>query len=371
MRKELHHEIKAGCQKEFELDFKNKEEYQKLIKGKNDLDNKVILLEKDLKNLQINQKQIITLEKSEIEKQLNQKFFAQIEELKFLLKEKEITITKLQAKVQVDISEAEKRATIKAVNNLITTHNLEKQGLNQKILTLQNELTQYKRQLSSNVKIRGQDLENWVANEIENAFGTDDYFRFEREKTYFQQDYEDRKTVRKRADFELQFLNYLQIPNQEKEPLANNQNKQVVFKVIIECKTVLDDGVVSSAKNKEYYHQLISYAKIAQASYGILVSELERNGENDWLIYQVKNEEIVKNNPELTLFVVRPEMLVPLLLLLKKFSMTEAKLTLKSNSVKAKAQMKQAILVEYEKFKEDLLTTTFKYIKDDYKKITD
>lgn len=127
------------------------------------------------------------------------------------------------------------------------------------------------------------------------------------------------------------------------------------------------DNTKNTKKEKDYYSQVINYAKAAEAKYAVLVSELETD--NNYLIRKVKENELPNLPDSINLFVVRPEALMTLLHLLKRVSVIEADVMQTERTLSEEYELKKNLIQNFEKFKKDLLDTTIHHIKNNLEEI--
>ncbi|EDX53729.1 DUF2130 domain-containing protein [Ureaplasma urealyticum] len=268
------------------VNFKESDEYQKIIKDKRDLD-------------------------------------LEIEKLKLSIQnhEKDMENAKLKWNYQ-------KTAEIK---DLETKKNNE-------IDKLKESIEQLKREKSSNVKLVGEELEQWLKNKF------DETYSFSCPDMAFTKINE--VIDGKKADFLLEFF--------DKE--TSNDDKKLIFSATIEAKTEFYDNQ-KGTKNSVHYKKLNQDRINQKSEYAILVTELEPD--DHFVIKKINEYE--------NMFAVRPQYFIPLVDMIRNFATLKARI----NSQIIKYEDRAKIETNLEELKKDIIDNTLQYINDKTKKIID
>lgn len=192
--------------------------------------------------------------------------------------------------------------------------------------------------LTKNVKVLGEELENYCVNEFNNvssyAFRTS---VLEKYTTAIKAEGESKGS---KGDFIFKVY-------------AEEERKTPLLGVMCEMKTELESSV-HKQKNQDHYKKLDSDREKKQLDYALLVSELEYQNSN-WLVYRVPE---YKN-----MFVVRPMYFVTMLGVLETIALKYKEITLDKQFKEISFIEKQKILDEFNDFKDSILDTTLKYIE--------
>ncbi|CBH40531.1 DUF2130 domain-containing protein [Mycoplasmopsis agalactiae] len=216
--------------------------------------------------------------------------------------------------------------------NEISNKVIEANKLNEQIKKLNRE------KLTKNVKVLGEELENYCINEFNNvssyAFRTS---VFEKDNTAIKAEGEFKGS---KGDFIFKVY-------------AEEERKTPLLGVMCEMKTELESSVYKQ-KNQDHYKKLDSDREKKQLDYALLVSELEYQN-SDWLVYRVPE---YKN-----MFVVRPMYFITMLGILETIALKYKEITLDKQFKEISFSEKQKILDDFKDFKDSILDTTLKYIE--------
>lgn len=270
------------------INFKESNEYQKIIKDKIDLD-------------------------------------IEIEKLKFAIKAHENNM-----KAAKENWESKKIVEIKELES----------KKDKEIHKLTESIEQLKREKSSNVKLVGEELEQWLKNKF------DETYSFSCPDMTFTKINE--AIDGKKADFLLEFFDF------GKE--MSNDDKKLIFSATIEAKTEFFDNQ-KGTKNSAHYKKLDQDRINQKSEYAILVTELEPE---DHFVIKKINE--YKN-----MFAVRPQYFIPLVDMIRNFATLKAKI----NSQIIRYEDRAKIEENLDELKKDIVDNTLKYINDKTKKIID
>ncbi|PZV98704.1 DUF2130 domain-containing protein [Metamycoplasma auris] len=226
-------------------------------------------------------------------------------------------------------------------NQLITSS----QAKDLEIQTLSRENEQLKREkLSKNIKIIGEDLENYCLNEFNNvstyAFKTS---TFEKDTIAIKNNGDMKAT---KGDFIFKVY-------------AEEEKQNLLLGVMCEMKSELLNSE-NKKKNHEHYKKLNDDRDKKNLDYALLVSELEYQN-TDWLIYRVQEY----NN----MFVVRPPYFTIMLGVLETIALKYKDLKLSKINEELSFKEKNDILNEFEEFKNNLLNNALKNIDSHVKNI--
>lgn len=192
--------------------------------------------------------------------------------------------------------------------------------------------------LTKNVKVLGEELENYCVNEFNNvssyAFRTS---VLEKDTTAIKAEGESKGS---KGDFIFKVY-------------AEEERKTPLLGVMCEMKTELESSA-HKQKNQDHYKKLDSDREKKQLDYALLVSELEYQNSN-WLVYRVPE---YKN-----MFVVRPMYFITMLGVLETIALKYKEITLDKQFKEISFIEKQKILDEFNDFKDSILDTTLKYIE--------
>ncbi|MCE6090916.1 DUF2130 domain-containing protein [Mycoplasmopsis agalactiae] len=216
--------------------------------------------------------------------------------------------------------------------NEISNKVIEANKLNEQIKKLNRE------KLTKNVKVLGEELENYCINEFNNvssyAFRTS---VFEKDNTAIKAEGESKGS---KGDFIFKVY-------------AEEERKTPLLGVMCEMKTELESSVYKQ-RNQDHYKKLDSDREKKQLDYALLVSELEYQN-SDWLVYRVSE---YKN-----MFVVRPMYFITMLGILETIALKYKEITLDKQFKEISFAEKQKILDDFKDFKDSILDTTLKYIE--------
>ncbi|UWD34082.1 DUF2130 domain-containing protein [Mesomycoplasma molare] len=185
----------------------------------------------------------------------------------------------------------------------------EKEKLLEKINNLE-------RNKNNNIKLLGEELETWVSSEINSAFSMEPEIVLKKDNSVVNGT---------KSDFIIEFF------SKKREGLS-------LSKIVIECKTQRASG---GQKNSDFFLKLEKERKEKQASFSILVTEVEPK--DDFVIKKVKDFE--------NMYMVRPAYLLPFVSVLKYFIYSYENITT-SNIV---FKEKEEIIEEFNKMKDSIL----------------
>ncbi|ENY68623.1 Hypothetical protein MAU_4120 [Metamycoplasma auris 15026] len=230
---------------------------------------------------------------------------------------------------------------LKHKNELIT--NSQEKDSQIKSLTHENE--QLKREkLSKNIKIIGEELENYCLNEFNNvstyAFKTS---TFEKDNIAIRNDNDLKAT---KGDFIFKVY-------------AEEEKENLLLSAMCEMKSELLNSE-NKKKNNDHYKKLNDDREKKNLDYALLVSELEYQN-TDWLIYRVQE---YKN-----MFVIRPPYFTIMLGVLETIALKYKDLKLNKINQELSLKEKTQILNEFEEFKNNLLNNALKNIDNHVKNI--
>jgi len=196
-----------------------------------------------------------------------------------------------------------------------------------------NEISQLKRDRSAlNVKKIGENLENWCNNEYET------YAQVGFKNCLF---YKDNKAIKTEDDVKATKADFVFEIYKDNTKFEN----ELLAKVIIEMKSE-DPNSANKKTNASHYKKLDIDRNKKNATYAILVSELEITAENDIPIRVVSEYE--------NMYLVRPQYLIALLTTLNNINLKykDAYDTLEE---KLELNEKQKVLEDFNKLKEELI----------------
>ncbi|WP_027119754.1 DUF2130 domain-containing protein [[Mycoplasma] testudinis] len=254
--------------------------------------------------------------------------------------EQELKTIKSQQETELKAKEEILQAQIKSTKAEIEKTKLEEIAeKNEKLNILQKHIDELERNKKVlNIKRVGENLENWVENQVNESFLNNEKYTFEKINI---------SKEGTKADFLFKTF----------DSEISDKNKNLLTSAVIEVKSETVDAE-NKKKNKDHIDKLIKDRDKEGAEYGILVSELELDSEDG-------NFLIKKSGNESNIFIVRPQYLVSLLSLLQNFSYKGRDLKLKD----LKFRKKQEILQDFNDLKNGILEVTFKNIQNNFDKI--
>ncbi len=224
-------------------------------------------------------------------------------------------------------------ATKDKYNDQINSLSTKNQIIEQKLLSDQNmyahkiselkteHLNRLKERDQTNIKLIGEELESWIAQEYDRCLGMDNDVSLD-------------KTTKSiggtKPDFIYKIL---------------NMDKSVIDSVTIEAKT---ESTTGKTRNSDHFETLDKNRNNLNSTYALLVSELEPK--KDFIIKSVSGYD--------NMFIVRPVAMIPFLGLIKF-------ITLKRRSIidaEINFKQKQDIVNEFDKMKAEILENSFKNI---------
>ncbi|MGZ9428493.1 DUF2130 domain-containing protein [Mycoplasma sp. 1012] len=304
-------------------DFRNNEEFTEKIKRidnltseKENLIKEKMQLENTLANAEIN---IINEYKKSPE------YLELFDSLQSIRKENATLVERIN-NIKVNMqSESQVEMTKKEIQ-----HSNEIQKWIKENTELKTTINDLQRKKNVNIKLIGEDLENWIISQASENLSFDNNCSF----------YKDNEVKdHTKADFLYDIY-------------SRNNNKKLLGKIIIEAKS---QGETGNKKNSDYYDKLKRDQTKKQADFAILVSELEP--EKDFLISKVFDYE--------NMYVIRPAYLIPFLSLLKHFIMEREKIA----DAEITFQEKKDILEQFDKMKNEILDNSLKHIRTQTEKI--
>lgn len=187
------------------------------------------------------------------------------------------------------------------------------------------EIENIKRNRNQNIKVLGEELENWIQSEYTNNFGLIDDCIFE-------------KTTKNidgtKPDFLFKVIDL---------------DSSILGSVTIEAKTQYINGG-SSKKNSEYYDKLDSDRKKNNSEFSLLISELEPN--DNFLIKKVVDKKYEN------MFVVRPSYFITFLSIVRLLFLKRKDI----RKIEVDFKTKKEILDEFESMKNEILSNSIKKI---------
>ncbi|MGL4647566.1 MAG: DUF2130 domain-containing protein [Mycoplasmoidaceae bacterium] len=187
--------------------------------------------------------------------------------------------------------------------------------------------SELQRRAIKNIKEMGEDLEDWVDNELHLQFGMNKKIEFE-------------KTTKSIGGTKPDFIFKIK-----------GDDDLIIETIIIEAKTEATAG--GKTKNRDHYDKLDKDRKNYQADYAILVSELENTNNAHFIFKRIPNDEFEN------MFVVRPPYLTTFLHLIKDIAAQKSFI----NSATINFKDKQTILNEFEEMKTEILANSIKNIE--------
>lgn len=214
-----------------------------------------------------------------------------------------------------------------------------------KIENLTEELETIKREkLTKNIKIIGEELENYCLTEFNNVstygFKTS---TFEKDNISIKNEGETKGT---KGDFIFKVY-------------AEEQKKNLLLSVMCEMKSEQLNSE-NKKKNQDHYKKLNDDRNKKNLDYALLVSELEYNT-NDGLVYRVQEYE--------NMFVVRPAYFITMLGVMETIALKYKELTLNKIQEELTFKEKQEILNSFNDFKNNLLDNAIKHIENNVEEI--
>ena len=214
-----------------------------------------------------------------------------------------------------------------------------------KIENLKEELETIKREkLTKNIKIIGEELENYCLTEFNNVstygFKTS---TFEKDNISIKNEGETKGT---KGDFIFKVY-------------AEEQKKNLLLSVMCEMKSEQLNSE-NKKKNQDHYKKLNDDRNKKNLDYALLVSELEYNT-NDGLVYRVQEYE--------NMFVVRPAYFITMLGVMETIALKYKELTLNKIQEELTFKEKQEILNSFNDFKNNLLDNAIKHIENNVEEI--
>lgn len=287
-----------------------------------EINKKVTELEKDLKT-EINKK----------EDQIREEAFKQIDKVLQVSNKKTEEINDLKLRLQnyeersqLTLEKELYKKEQEIFNLKMTNDNLIKKLVTEKDELL-DQIDYLKRTKSQNIKLIGNDLENWIDNNLQKNFA-----------------WNERITIKKEPK---------PINGQKPDFMITIKNGSIETKIVIEAKTEL---LISENKknNRSHLEKLENYRKRSDSKYAILVSELEN--EKDFLIY--------KDSDYKNIFIIRPHVLVSLL----QFMISLLTVNQKVLALNLEFEDKQKIVQEWDIFLNDV-DKTFSNLKNNVENI--
>lgn len=251
---------------------------------KNNLNTKIKELEQQIETLNKTKDSEVLIKSNEIEKRLN----LEISELKEVISRKESDIKLLS-------SEKEKEF-LKEKETLNDTHKEELNKKQEEIEQVKNELEKLKLQKSFySTKEFGEELEIWCNNEYEKYSMLFVNCEFIKDNKVIKEEGEDKGT---KADF------IFKIYSNSRPFIEEN----LLTSVCLEMKNETLSDKSTKHKNSDFYRRLDENRKKKGCEYALLVSTLEMNGSNDFLIKKVDEFE--------NMYVIRPNYFISFLSIL-------------------------------------------------------
>lgn len=328
-------------QQQKELDLNHQ---KKIIELNQKYDLKIADLEKDKNYLELNSDAEINKKVAEIENSLKAKInkkedqirdeaFKQIDKVLQVSNKKTEEINDLKLRLQdydqkaQFVLEKELHQKEQEIFKLKTINDSSIRKLKEENDNLLNQLDYLKRNKSQNIKLIGNELENWIDSNLQQNFA-----------------WNERITIKKEPK---------PINGQKPDFMIMIKNGSVETKIVIEAKTEL---LTSENKktNRSHLEKLENYRKRSESKYAILVSELEN--EKDFLIY--------KDSDYKDIFIIRPHVLVSLL----QFMINLLTVNEKVLALNVQFEDKQKIIQEWDLFLADV-DKTFLNLKNNVENI--
>lgn len=260
--------------------------------------------------------------------------------------EKKLAISEFEKEIQQKISNLENQIKNNEVTNKIKIlealrtkedeiTNLKIQQNNQ-INELQNEhkkkIEEMERKKSQNIKLLGEELENWLLDQYDTTFGLIEGCKLEKANKII---------GGYKPDFIFSVF---------------DASKQILGKITIEAKSQ-SSSTETNKKNKDFYEKLDIDRKNNDSEFALLVSELEP--EKIFVIKKVQDERYEN------MFVIRPAYFITFLsivryILIKKSDIVRAELNFEE---------KQKILEEFDDLKNEILSNSLKHIETNIEEI--
>lgn len=317
---------------------------KKLIELNKKYDSKIANLEQDKNYLELNSDAKVNKKVAEIEKdlkaeinkkedQIREEAFKQIDRVLQVSNKKTEEINDLKLRLQ----SYEERSQLNLEKEL---YKKEQEIFNLKMINdnsikklkeekdeLLDQIDYLKRTKSQNIKLIGNDLENWIDNNLQKNFA-----------------WNERITIKKEPK---------PINGQKPDFMLTIKNGLVKTKIVIEAKTELLTSE-NKKNNRSHLEKLENYRKRSESKYAILVSELEN--EKDFLIY--------KDSDYRYIFIIRPQVLISLL----QFMISLLTVNQKVLALNLEFEDKQKIKQEWDNFLKDV-DKTFLNIKTNVENI--
>lgn len=301
--------MKYGFEKEKELAIsKTKNENKEQI---HQLENKISTFEKDKENEILK----IKNEKDKIIHELNEK------------------ILKADLEKENSLQKKENEWELKYQNKINQLENENKE----KIINLENEhkikIDEIERNKSSNAKVIGEELENWIQNEYNQTFGLIDGCKLEKANQVI---------GGHKPDFIFSVF---------------DSSNQTLGKITIEAKTQ-KSHTETNKKNKDYFEKLEMDRKNNSSEFALLISELEPN--ETFYIKKAPDEKYQN------MFITRPQYFITFLSIvryiwIKKSDILREKINFKE---------KEKILNDFELLKNEILSNSLRHTEDGIRDIT-
>ncbi len=318
-------------------DEKNKNEIEKINLEKqytlkiNDLNNKIDLLNKELKDIEVNTKDKVT---NELNNQINKLKEENLLKLELIEKEKHNLLLKEQQLTnEINLLKQQKNQ-LDELNKI----NLEKELNNQKselMIKHSEELSSKEKEISNlvnqravkNIKQTGEDLEAWCDSEIKNYMQNGLYnCVWSKDNTVVKNDEESKGS---KADF--LFTVY-----------ADDFHDTLLTNICLEMKDENPDSV-NRKKNEDHFKQLDKNRTKKGCKYALLVSNLELDKPNDLPMYRVLEY------PDM--YVVRPAYLMTFLNMIVSLSVKFKDVILNIEKEKINFKSSTDLLEEFESLK--------------------
>lgn len=303
--------------------FKNSDEYISLLKKNNSLENQINILNNEKNHI----------EKSAIEKTRND-YFEKIKNLEFEIQKLQNEKSNLINTNSNKVNELEKIFELKLdveKRKLVDFYKEEigklKDSYQEEKGKLESTIQDLLRNKSTNSKVIGEELENWILNKYNETLGLTGDCEFE-------------KTTKDIEGTKPDFLFKVIDPTTKTE----------LVKVMIEAKSEGMDGTKSKTKNSQHFERLEINRRKWNADYAILVTELEK--EETFSIKKINNT-ANKNS-----FLARPEYFTVLLSIIRLLYIEKIKIIKSGENLKDK----QELIDEFEKMKAEILNNSIKNI---------
>ncbi|WGI36321.1 DUF2130 domain-containing protein [Mesomycoplasma lagogenitalium] len=193
-----------------------------------------------------------------------------------------------------------------------------------KISEAEKKLDELTRNRSSNIKLIGENLENWIFAQVQEAISFEENCNF----------YKDNEIIENtKADFIF-------------DVFSRNDSKKLLGRILIEAKS---QGETGNKKNVDYLPKLKKDKDKKNADFALLVSELEM--EKEFLISKAHNYE--------NIYIIRPAYLISFLSVIKHFINEREKIA----DAEILFKEKKEILEEFDLLKTSILNNSIKHIE--------